>query len=351
MDCLNAVWSRLTVGASHPPDKVRLDDDHADGAEAWPPLVSDACYFAVDINELFLHDRRVWWQTFTPTVWTSTQFAYAGSERSIPYLIGPNMLGNDLGVPEGMLYRNVRVAGPHPYKGGPLTFSLVLNRVKVGDAAASVLSVLEGAVKAFGLATALLPYLTIAQAVIDGFQVLLHLGSSPLMGVRDSLTPDDDEQAAAAPGYYALLQSPISTGCLWVRGRQLLVGDAAASAVPLRDRSYVLYSIRTLPSRNDREQFSDITGLWAQVEAFAQRPESRNYQAAKALMTELGIRLRQHPDFITAQADALYSDWAQQMVDLHDERVRHAPKGADELPPLSPEQQDIANIVAQVMTP
>jgi hypothetical protein len=350
MDSLGSVWSRLRVGASHPPDQVRLDDDHADGTGEWPPLISDACYFAVDINELFLHDRRVWWQTFIPTVWTSTQFTYAGSDRCVPYLIGPNMLNNDLGVPEGMLYRNVRVAGPHPYKGGALTFSLVLNQVKTGDAAASVLSVLEGAVKAFGLATTLLPYLTIAQAVIDGFQVLLHLGSSPLMGVRDSLTPDDDEQADGSPGYYALLQSPVSTERLWVRRRQLLVGDDAASAVPLRDRSYVLYSIRTLPSRNDYKQFNDITGLWAQVEAFAQRPESRNYQAARALMTELGIRLRQHPDFITGQADALYSNWAQQMVDLHDERVRHAPKGANDLPPLSPEQQDIANIVSQVMT-
>jgi hypothetical protein len=349
MDSLGSVWSRLTVGTSHLPDQVRLDDDHAEGAREWPPLISDACYFAVDINELFLHDRRVWWQTFIPTVWTSTQFAYAGSKRSIPFLIGPKMLGNDLGMPEGMLYRNVRVAGPHPYKGGALTFSLVLNRVKTGESAESVLAVLEGAVGAFGLATALMPYLTIAQAVVDGFQVLLHLGSSPLMGVRDSLTADDDGQAAAAPGYYALLQSPMSAGRLWVRSRQLLVGDDAASAVPLRDRSYVLYSIRTLPSRNDYEQFNDITGLWAQVEAFAQRPESRNYQAARALMTELGIRLRQHPDFITAQADALYSDWAQQMVNLHDERVRHALKGADSLPPLSREQQDIATIVAQIM--
>jgi len=349
MDSLAVVWSRLKAGTAHPPDQVRLDDGHSEGVASWPPLVSDACYFAVDVNELFLHDRKVWWQTFFPTVWTSTQFSYASSTRSVPYLIGPSLLGNDLGAPEGMLYRNVRVAGPHPYKGGPLTFSLVLNRMKSGDAAASVLSVLESAVNTFGLATALAPYLTIAHTVVDGFEVLLNLGSAPIMGVRDSLTPDDDCQAATAPGYYALLESPMSTERLWVRNRQLLVGKDAVSAAPLRDRSYVLYSIRTVPTRNDYTQFADVNSLWDQVESFAQRPEARNYTAAKALMTELGIRLRQHPDFITAQADSLYVDWAQQMVELHDRKVATSPKGPDDLPPLSPEQQDIASIVDQVM--
>jgi hypothetical protein len=349
---LAAAWGRLKAGQTQVPAQIRLAGEHADGSSQWPPLQADACYFVITIHELYLHDRRVWWQRFAPALWTSAEFSYDGQPRTVPYLIGPKLLSNDLGAPDGMLYRNIRVAGPHPYKGGPVTVSMVLNRVQTGDASASVLSILESAVSAFGLSTALAPYLTLTHAVADGFQLLLHLGSEPVLGVRDSVGSDDDFDAPAAPGYYALLDQPAARDKLWVREHQLLAGADTGTASPVRDRSYVLYSIRTTAERKDISQISDVTALWNQVEAFAQRPDRRSYQAAKALMTELGILLRRHPDFTTVQADALYRDLLGQMVDLHQERVDRAPRALEPgaAPPLDPDQEEIVSLVTAVMS-
>ena len=356
MGALSAAWKWLQQGTLVMPTQARIEDAHVQGAVELAPLEANDCYFAVHVKELYLHDRRTWWQTHVPTVWTSTEFAYGGAARDIPNLIGPSLLsGNELGTPQGMLYRNTRVAGLHPYKGGPLSFSVVLNKVTSSNPADQVLSLVESTRAAFDLATGLAPYLTIARTVTQGLEVLLGMGSKPVMGVRDTMAPDVAGASSFRPGHYALLDQgnpTISHDQLWVKDDGLHVGASMEVATPIRDRNYLLYSILTVDRRNDVDQIAELSGMWQRVEEFAQRPGEDNWFTAQSAMTELGISLASHPDLIRPQAEELYSGYVEEMVRLRDRRVQFAQremKGpGSKLPPLSEAQLDMQAIAHQI---
>jgi hypothetical protein len=345
MEALGAAWQWLKGGGRVvPPSQARIPADHVDatvGAAAPQPLQANAQYFAVDVAEMFLSTSRNWWKGVLPTVWTSTSFSYAGQVHDVPGLVGPSLLkGTELGVPQGMLYRNTRVAGLHPYKGGPLAFSVILNSVAQDNRADQVLSVIETATTAFQLGTQLLPYITVARTVTRGLEVLLDIGSQPVMGIRDSFDSDVDPGMAPA-GYYALLESAQANGTLWVKGGELHAGSSLEDSKPLRSCSFILYRISTTERRSDIDQFSDLTVLRNRVQEFAQRPGKDSWTTAKTTMTELGVRLRTHPDLITGQADDLFEQWTTDMVQLHEDRVKNAPRSEARLPALT---NDLANV-------
>ncbi len=354
MQGLATAWQWFKGGRVMLPSQARIPDSHVDvlaNTDAPPALKSNATYFAIELNEMFLENGRKWWQDIVPTVWTSTAFSYAGTTREVPGLVGPSMLqGNDLGVPEGMLYKNSRVAGLHPYKGGPLSFSVILNQVATDNRADRVLSVVETATSSFNLATDLVPYLPVAKAVTRGLEVLLDLGSTPLMGVRDSFDPDITPDSSPA-GYYALTETPVDPRYLWVRNGSLYAGETEDQTWPLRDRGFLLYRIAFASRRNDIDQLTDLTPLRHQVQEFAQRPGKPAWETAKAQMVELGVRLRKHPDLITPHADELFREWTTDMVNLHTERVTNAPKsGSNNAAGLTAEQADVQDIATFVMS-
>jgi hypothetical protein len=351
----SSIWTWFAGDKVVLPTQARIDDTHVDVLAAGAhdvDLTANRCYFVVHVNEMFLRDRSVWWKDYVPTLWTATQFGYDGAVQEVPALVGPSLLeGNDLGVPEGMLFRNTRVAGLHPYRGGPVSFSLILNRVEAKDHVQSVLSIVESASGAFSLAMNLTPYLAVARTVTRGLEVLMDLGSAPVMGMRDTLSPDVGASPGLGLGYYALLEERIPPARLWVREGGLFVGDTAEHATPVRDRSYVLYNIASSPRRNDVDQLTDLRELRGRVEEFAQRPGDDSWLTAKTSMTELGVRLRTHPDLITPQADELFREWVTDMVKLHEERVAQAPRWGEQarLAKLSNEQADIQDISLYVM--
>ncbi len=355
MSPFNDIWARVTGSKIVEPRQARIDDDHVDvlaSSDKPDALVSDRCYFAVTVNEMFLRDRSTWWKDYIPTLWTATRFGYAGTVQEVPSLIGPSLLqGNDLGVPEGMLYRNTRVAGLHPYRGGPISFSLILNKVETQDYVLDVLALVESAGGAFSLAMNLTPYISVARTVTRGLEVLLKMGSAPVMGVRDTLAPDLAASPGLGLGYYALLENNVPTSQLWVKDGQLLTGETAASARPIRDHNYVLYNIGVSERRNDVDQLPDLRDLRGRVEEFALRPDDASWLTAKTTMTELGVRLRTHPDLITPQANELFTEWVDDMVQLHESGVAMALKDEDEAAPtpLPDESADIQDISAYVM--
>lgn len=358
MDGLTALWNRWQGDEVAQPAHIRLADDHvvtSSGATSGSTLEADRCYFSVRLAEVFLHDRSTWWQTYVPSIWTSTSFGYAGAQQDVPYLVGPHLLsGNDLGVPEGMLYRNEMVAGLHPFRGGTLTFSAVLNRVTAKDRAQDVLSLVETTTSAFDVATQLVPYVGLAKSLTKGLELLLDMGSKPLIGVRDSVAGVGG--GVVRSGWYALVDrptkgQPLQRERLWATDDGLLAGETPDSAGPVRDRNYLLYSIDMTPRRDDVDNLAELRGLRARVMEFAQRPGGDSWKTAKATMVELGVALLEHPDLITPQADELFRSWRASMVELHEERVLRAPKSAagEPGPALSAVDSDIRSIASLVL--
>ena len=347
MSWLTEVFGRFAEGASRDPAQIRVPHANVVGVDPGRPFVAENDYIVIEVNEFHLDYSRKLWQGFAPSVWVSTQFHYAGGSQSVPVVIGPSRLGSpELGDPQSQLYRNTRVLGPVPYRGGPLGVSLVMSQVAVEDRASQLLSVVESVGAAFDLAVAITPYLRVARAVSDGIDALLRLGTRPLMGVRDTIAAD----AGAAGGWYVLADVPPAQP-LWVIDGRLRAGSSASSAEPMHGCNYVLYSVTALPAgqgRNDVATFPDLAEHRALAEQFAVRPDKRSWIAAKAVFAELGVRMRRQPDLTRSQADQLISTWSEELVRIHREAVEFADKGP-KTAPLDAELAEIRGFVADVM--
>jgi hypothetical protein len=344
------VFGSLAKGSARVPAQVRIADTHVEGATLAPPLLAELDYFVVTVHELFLDYSRKLWQDYVPSVWASGEFLYDGQSRTVPFVLGPDRLGAaapDVGA--GMLFVNTRIVGPVPYKGGPITLSVVLSRVAKDNLADRLLSVVESTASAFSVATALGPYIAVGKAITAGVEGLLGLGSAPLIGVQDTMA--FDVMAQARTGYFALMDA-VPARPLWVKENALRSGVTLESSTPVRDVTYVLYSIAALqrdPGRNDVLSLPRIGDDWRRIQEFAARPDEMSLTAAKALMLDLSVRLRYHPDLTRTQADRLYVEWAEQIRPAHDAAVDLANRGAGE-EQLSDEAAQIRSIAAQVMS-
>lgn len=346
MSWVSDVWGRLAEGAPRTPGQVRIPDDHVFGAEPSRPFVAEQDYVVVEVNEVHLDYSRQFWQGYIPSVWASTQLRYAGQSRAVPVVIGSALLDQPVsGVPTAQLYRNTRVLGPVPYRGGVVGVSLVLSQIAVDNKATNLLGVLESLASAFDLKVTLAPYLAIGRAVSDGIGALLDLGSRPLFGVQDTITAD----AAATGGWYVMMDvQPLQP--LWVVDGRLRTGPDPTSAAPVTGCTYVLYSVTALPGgqgRNDAAALPDLAEQRALAEQFAVRPDKRSWIAAKAVFSELGLRLLRHPDLTRTQAEQLFRVWGEDLVRVHEQAVDFAEKGP--AAPLSPELAEIGSLVQTVM--
>jgi hypothetical protein len=233
-------------------------------------------------------------------------------------------------VPEGMLFRDIRVAGVHPYRGGKLSLTVVLHQVPLKDGADQVLTVAEGAAGAIDFGTALLPYLKVARAVLGGVTSLLNLGAAPVVGCRHEIDPDSGDDFR--PGFYALLRDQVDPSTLWVRDGRLLAGPDAAGAAPVRSTDYVLYSVNQTAARSDVEALPFFAPLWNRVLHFANLPDDKSYETAKVNMATLSLELFQSPDLTRAHAEELVGRYADEMVAVHGTATQLAHRGPADLP-------------------
>ena len=124
---------------------------HAGGC-GRPEIVRDRAYFKLYINELFLAEGRNWWATYDPVVLVITEFVYDKGRISVPMIVGPNMIQQKMGsLPHGVVLHDTRVAGPYPFRGGPVAVTVILYKVKHHDYARSLLRFVESVSSAVGV--------------------------------------------------------------------------------------------------------------------------------------------------------------------------------------------------------
>jgi hypothetical protein len=327
MSWFTDAFSRVATRQVSDSEQLRIPDDHVIGGGDAQVLLAERDYFVVHVHEIELGYDRKFWQAYTPTVWTNVDFVYARQPRSVPFLIGPSLFGQPL--PDDVPYSDVRVLGPVPYRGGPVTVSLVFSRVATGNAAAELLSVVESTAAAFGVSSMLAAYLALAGSVTHGLERLLHLGTEPLLAVRDTVAPDVPGAAETRTGWYALIDQPPGEP-LWVIDRSLRAGPSAEQARPLPGRAYVLYSVASLPrdaGRNDIDSIADLAASRDLIERLAARPDADSWTAAETLFAELAVAARAHPDLTRGQAESALNEWYDRIESTHEQARRWAHKG------------------------
>src|SRR5579863_4126463 len=288
-DRVQAIYGALKSSPARLPSSVQIPADRVDKPEKLgPALETNQNYFQVRVNELFLTNRREWFQTIDPMVFVSSEFTYDSAETAIPFVVGPSMIKGQQ-TPAGMVFSNTRVAGIHPYRGGRLALTVILYSVVRTDHARRFLSLVESVAGALDFSTAVAMYTKFAGALLDGVEALAGMnGTVPIIGHRREIDPDAGDDMT--PGYFALVDMPEQElrqkYRLVVRDNRLCYGDSIAGAREFREADYVLLSISSRPNRSDVGSLP-FHPLWQRVLKEASVPKQDNWESAKANMLSL----------------------------------------------------------------
>lgn len=323
-----ALWNSLKAAPTVQPSRITIPADHLDSAaDASSSFQPNAHYFQVRVNEMYLTYSREWFSTYDPMVFVVSEFTYDKHSEAVPFVVGPALMEKfGQKTPEGMIFANTRVAGLHPYRGGRLSLSVMLCRVKRTDYLRRLLQVVENAADALDFSTALSSYVKIAGAVVDGVESLFALGDTDaLIGLRTEFDPDAGD--TLRPTFYALINAPnVAADKLWVRDNKLYQGESLATARPYRAADYVLYSVIQSAERSD-ETTLPFYPVWERLLGLAAQPDDNSWARAKADLVSLRQTMLLSPDLTPAQADALFDHYLQRVKDEHDKAKEIADLG------------------------
>lgn len=326
-----ALWSRLQSGPATYPTALSIDADRvADGAPA-PTLTRDASYLAVRLNQLRLASGRSWWVKVQPMAFVVVELSYDGEPLAVPMVVGPSMIERyGQPVPQGMLFEDTVVAGLHPYKGGRIAITTVLYEVPATNEAKRLLGLVERAAGLFPAGTQLGTYLKVANVVLDGLEDVLGLDDvKPVTGRRHELAPDLGDSLGT--GLYVLTDAEVKPRDLWVKDRRLQLRDAESGGfydLPASD--YLLYSLVSVPERNDIDQLAFHPTL-REAEKLAHSDASVDgWNRAKAMMTTGFVQVIDSPDLTPPQGDALRATYRDRLKALHEEALADAKMGGEE---------------------
>jgi hypothetical protein len=308
------------------------------GTTAPVPLKTDRDYWQVRIAEMFLHDATGWLNTYDPLVVVISEFTYEGTQHAVPKLVGPGMLAELGGAKEplGMVYRDTRVAGLHPYLGGRINLALVLCRAKRSDVARTLLTVLESAGAALDLAAQLNPYLRIGKVVLDGLDRLRSSNDiAPIAGTRQEHDPDGGDYlgpmrlfVASAPehGRVALINGKIvdderglpidGDRLMWVHD-QLCYLWTDNLCYPYRASDFVVAELLATPARTDLSLLP-IWPAWQQVLRDASCGTAQGLELAQTGLKALYQQMLHSPDMTRAHVKETILAWKKEMLEAHD---------------------------------
>ncbi len=325
--CRN-IWETIRQSKARMPTRVVIPDDHVDEGDK-PPVAfrCDEHYFAVQVNEMYLTYDRQWFTTFDPMVLVVSEFNYDNRIEpvAVPFVVGPKLMEKYYGenIPKHMIFSDVLVAGPHPYRGGSLNLTVVLYSVKRDDYAKKLLQIVESMPNVLPISTALSTYVKVADVVLDGVEALLgSKNNSPIIGLYKGFNPDAGNPIK--PSYFALINMPeddLNTNELWVCNHQLVYGKNRADAKPFRDADFVLYSITQSSERSDLDKLPFNNLYRRMIKKAINSSTETCWKATKADMTALYQTIRFSPDLTSVHAKGLREKYKNEMIQEHDKAV------------------------------
>jgi hypothetical protein len=332
MPSLQEIWDKIRHRKAVVPASCAIDPKRVLTPLRWTSaIVPQKHYFGIVVDELYLADSRQWYSEYDPLVLAITDFRRAGKAVTLPFVVGPELLSKlAKKAPQEMLYRDTRVAGAHPFRGGTVISTICLCQVRRKDYARQLLRVVESVSGAVPFASDLSTYTKFASSLLDGVDTLFEVGETiPLVGVRQEF--DYDLGSPIHPGYFALIDGPegeVSPEKLWVKDSSLLYGSQEGDLKPFREASYVLFSIRGAQEITDLESIpqhktaQSIISLSASI-------EPADWKRAKAELLVLLRELLTSPDLTRDQALSYHEDIVKQAREAHERASKIATLSAE----------------------
>ena len=319
-----AIWQGVRASPAELPATVLIPPDHVHGAQPEPStFVKNQDYFQVRVNQVFLSEKRRWWSEYQPMAFAVTEFIYDKSVQAVPFVVGPSLIERyGQQVPAGMVFKNTRVAGIHPYRGGRLTTTVMLFRVRRDDYARNLLHIAESAASVVDFSAALTMYMKLAGVLLDGVESLLGMAAvEPVAGLRQEFDPDAQDQFR--PGYFALIDvhdEGFRADRLWVRDHQLLYGDSLASAAPFTGGDFILHSLVRSDRRSD-EATLPFYGQYEKALEQAGHSDKRSWLRARAADSVLWQAVTASPDLTKPHAAELRQQYRAEIEKEHADAV------------------------------
>jgi hypothetical protein len=314
LDRITTFVETLACGPTLQPKSVIIAPERCkpDGCSGTT-IAKDQCYLRLTINELFLSDARHAFVEYQPMLVSATSYIQGNEQITVPSVVGPSLLSRPLAeLPQSLLLNDIDIAGPFPYRGGSLTISLVLYRIKHTNYARDLLHVVEGVSKAVGSAADLGLLSKVGGVLLDGVESLLGLrDTEPVMGQRFTMSP-------VGPGgmksfYAALLhQSQSNLGEFSVDTSRLRIRNGAAVQA-CSESDYVLYSLSSHGRRSDVSTLP-FYKMYERAKRDAFRGGTENWSAAKATFSEVWQQMMTSPDLIPGQAEELFAEWKEALL-------------------------------------
>ena len=300
------------------PHLIRIPNNNTDDPEGLAGFFEPRQhYFTVRINEMYLSDRRKWFKEIEPMVVSLCTYIYGEQEIDNPFIVGRSLIEDKIkieNVPEGMIFKDTRIAGIHPYSGGRLIVSIVLCQYASKDYLANTLEFIEKIAGVFSenITTLIGNYLKIANVVIGGIDKLFDSKAvNPLFGFRQEFDPDANDHFS--PGYFVMIDKSTENwnpDYFFVKENRLFYGKDVVAAKPFRQDEYVLYSLTRSESRSDlellpvRQSYNKIRDE-LKVSEVSEDLKTK----IKGMLRVLNIEMQQSPDLTMPQAQKLIGQY------------------------------------------
>ncbi|SIT43364.1 conserved hypothetical protein [Paraburkholderia ribeironis] len=297
------------------PATAQLAFKHQSRDDAWASEIREGeHYFGLTLNEIHLRYGQEFHVSYDPLVYLAIDFRYGSQRVTIPRLVGPSALGaqkinKDGKLPHGFVVKNVRIAGPHPYRGGPVGITLVLYKVAHTNYAKRVLEFAEKLSGVIGFPADISIAFKIGETVTDAIEALFDMNDSvPIMGRRFEInsSPKDGFQ----PQYVALVNdSDKSLPPLDVRNGSLVV----ASGEPLADREYVLLNLWGTESRGSEASLPTDTMVEKMCEC-GLAGDAESWQRGKSILITLYQQLLNNIDLTEPDAELFFEKYKAKLI-------------------------------------
>jgi hypothetical protein len=342
------LWNTVAHSEAQTREHFQIPPSQIESSSApGTPFEPKRHYFQVILNEMYLEHDREWFATYDPMAFVACSFVYENSTRTIPTVIGPQMLEQyKQAVPRGMIFRNTPAMTLNPYVGGPVTITMILGKIQRDNYADRLLSVIEKLSSALVPSTATATYIPIAEAVMEGVETLLGLSETEsILGYNVTYNPVEGENFA--PGYFALLDTTkqIDRSRVWVKESRLYAGATLDDAKPYTDSDFAVFSIARATRRTD-ENLLPFYPIWQTTRDLAARTGDHFWQEAKANFNTVKRSILLSPDLTTDDSKDLRSRYLAELKDIRTEAALEGNLAA--AVSLSDEEAELAGMAAEL---
>jgi hypothetical protein len=317
-ETMRAFAARLYSAPAVRPTVGRVPDEQCVPSEGvGREILPDQSYFTVTVNELFIAIGRQLWATYDPMVLVTVEYMYKGTNLAIPIVIGPGTIKRPAEQQvSNVVINDIPVAGPHPYRGGKITITVLLYKIKHTDYARGFLRFAESISKSAGVPANIDTLGKVGAALLEGVEELLKMkDNEPIAGHMFAI--DDSSRRGFRTGYAVLMSdSEAQLSKMRVNEGRLEVQNGSGY-LPYREGDYVLYSVSERSRRGEVESLS-FYSLYEQSRQAAIANDDESWKRAKASLLSLYGQMVSSPDLISSEVEHLTDEFTARVVAARD---------------------------------